>query len=75
MFIEVSVFNMKEHTCARVLLADDHPVVAEDLRTVLEAEFDVIATVGVCDRTQRLSDGAESPRYRCIGLRAEAHGG
>ena len=46
MFKEVSVFNRKEHTCAQILLADDHPVVAEDLRTVLEAEFDVIATVG-----------------------------
>jgi DNA-binding NarL/FixJ family response regulator len=46
MFKEVSEFNRKEHTCARVLLADDHPAVAEDLRTVLEAEFDVIATVG-----------------------------
>jgi DNA-binding NarL/FixJ family response regulator len=30
---------------ARVLLADDHPEVAEDLRAVLEPEFDVIATV------------------------------
>ncbi|MCI0457120.1 MAG: response regulator transcription factor [Gemmataceae bacterium] len=30
----------------RVLLADDHPQVAEQLRAVLEAEFDVVATVG-----------------------------
>ena len=40
------MFNMKENTCARVLLADDHPVVAEDLRALLESEFDIIATVG-----------------------------
>jgi DNA-binding NarL/FixJ family response regulator len=31
---------------ARVLLADDHADVAEQLRSILETEFDVIATVG-----------------------------
>src|SRR5262245_3417079 len=31
---------------ARVLLAEDHPAVAEDLRALLALEFDVIATVG-----------------------------
>ena len=46
MFKEISLFNRKENTCARVLLADDHPSVAKDLRAVLEPEFDVIATVG-----------------------------
>ena len=40
------MFNMKENTCARVLLADDHPAVAEDLCAVLEPEFVVIETVG-----------------------------
>jgi DNA-binding NarL/FixJ family response regulator len=33
-------------TRARVLLADDHPAVAEQLRHILEAEFEVAATVG-----------------------------
>src|SRR5262245_17619873 len=32
-------------TRARVLLAEDHPRVAEELRRVLEREFDVIAVV------------------------------
>ena len=39
------MLNRKANTGARVLLADDHPAVAEDLRAVLELEFDVIATV------------------------------
>ena len=30
----------------RVLVADDHLAIAEGLRTILEPEFDVIATVG-----------------------------
>jgi DNA-binding NarL/FixJ family response regulator len=30
---------------ARVLLADDHADVADQLRSILEAEFDVVATV------------------------------
>jgi DNA-binding NarL/FixJ family response regulator len=38
--------NRKANTCARVLLADDHPAVAEDLCAVLEPEFEVIETVG-----------------------------
>ena len=29
----------------RVLLADDHPAVADELRKLLEAEFDVVAVV------------------------------
>jgi DNA-binding NarL/FixJ family response regulator len=45
-FNEISSSNRKEKTCARVLLADDHPAVAEDLRALLEPEFAVIATVG-----------------------------
>jgi DNA-binding NarL/FixJ family response regulator len=40
------MFGKKEKQCARVLLADDHLAVAEGLRTLLEPEFDVIATVG-----------------------------
>jgi DNA-binding NarL/FixJ family response regulator len=43
---EISLVNRKKNTRARVLLADDHPAVAEDLRALLEPEFDVIATVG-----------------------------
>jgi DNA-binding NarL/FixJ family response regulator len=39
------MLNRKANTGARVLLADDHPAVAKDLRAVLELEFDVIATV------------------------------
>jgi DNA-binding NarL/FixJ family response regulator len=31
---------------ARVLLADDHAAVAEQLRGVLEPEFEIVATVG-----------------------------
>jgi DNA-binding NarL/FixJ family response regulator len=31
---------------ARVVLADDHPAVAEQLRGVLEPEFEVVAVVG-----------------------------
>lgn len=30
---------------ARVIVADDHPAVVNDLRAVLEREFDVVATV------------------------------
>jgi DNA-binding NarL/FixJ family response regulator len=40
------MLNRKANMGARVLLADDHPAVAEDLRALLEPEFDVIATVG-----------------------------
>jgi DNA-binding NarL/FixJ family response regulator len=40
------VLNRKADTRARVLLAEDHPAVAEDLRALLTSEFDVIATVG-----------------------------
>ena len=38
--------SRKEQQRIRVLVADDHPAMAEGLRTVLEPEFDVIATVG-----------------------------
>jgi DNA-binding NarL/FixJ family response regulator len=31
---------------ARVVLADDHPEVVEDLRALMEPEFEVVATVG-----------------------------
>jgi DNA-binding NarL/FixJ family response regulator len=30
----------------RVILADDHPEVIEDIRALVEPEFDVVATVG-----------------------------
>jgi DNA-binding NarL/FixJ family response regulator len=39
------MFDRKEQQRTRVLVADDHPAVAEGLRAVLEPEFDVIATV------------------------------
>ena len=31
---------------SRVVLADDHPEILEDLRALVEREFEVIATVG-----------------------------
>jgi DNA-binding NarL/FixJ family response regulator len=31
---------------ARVLIADDHPAVTAELRSLLEKDFDVVATVG-----------------------------
>jgi DNA-binding NarL/FixJ family response regulator len=40
------MFDRKEPQRTRVLVADDHPAMAEGLRAVLEPEFDVIATVG-----------------------------
>jgi DNA-binding NarL/FixJ family response regulator len=40
------MFGRKEHQRIRVLVADDHPVVAAGLCAVLGLEFDVIATVG-----------------------------
>jgi DNA-binding NarL/FixJ family response regulator len=42
----MSRFNGKEKNRARVVLADDHPEVVKDLRALLEAEFEVVATVG-----------------------------
>ena len=40
------MFNEQEKIRARVLLADDHPEILEDLRALVEREFEVIATVG-----------------------------
>jgi DNA-binding NarL/FixJ family response regulator len=40
------MLTKKENERARVLLADDHVGVLEDLRTLLESEFDVVAAVG-----------------------------
>jgi DNA-binding NarL/FixJ family response regulator len=40
------MFSRQGKQRVRVLVADDHPAVAEGLRAVLEPEFDVIATVG-----------------------------
>jgi DNA-binding NarL/FixJ family response regulator len=42
----MSMSNGKEKIRARVLLADDHPEVVEDLRALVEAEFEVVDTVG-----------------------------
>jgi DNA-binding NarL/FixJ family response regulator len=38
--------GLEPMTRARVLLADDHAAVAEQLRGILEPEFEVVATVG-----------------------------
>jgi DNA-binding NarL/FixJ family response regulator len=40
------MFNEQEKIRARVILADDHPEVVEGLRALVEAEFDVVGTVG-----------------------------
>jgi DNA-binding NarL/FixJ family response regulator len=37
---------MAEHIRPRVVLADDHPAIAGQLRGLLEPEFEVVATVG-----------------------------
>jgi DNA-binding NarL/FixJ family response regulator len=42
----MSMSNGKEKIRARVLLADNHPEVVEDLRALVEPEFEVVATVG-----------------------------
>jgi DNA-binding NarL/FixJ family response regulator len=42
----MTMFDRKEAIRARVLLADDHPEVVENLRALVEAEFEVVATVG-----------------------------
>ena len=42
----MTVFNEEEKMRARVILADDHPEVIEDIRALVEPEFDVVATVG-----------------------------
>jgi DNA-binding NarL/FixJ family response regulator len=43
-------------TRARVLLAEDHPRVAEELRRLLEPEFDVVAVVADGDALLREAD-------------------
>jgi len=42
----MTVFNEEEKMRPRVILADDHPEVIEDIRALVEPEFDVVATVG-----------------------------
>jgi DNA-binding NarL/FixJ family response regulator len=42
----MTMSNGKEKIRARVILADDHPKVVEDLRALVEPEFEVVATVG-----------------------------
>jgi DNA-binding NarL/FixJ family response regulator len=42
----MTMSNGKEKIRARVILADDHPEVVEDLRALVEAEFEVVGTVG-----------------------------
>jgi DNA-binding NarL/FixJ family response regulator len=43
----------------RVLLAEDHAMMAEELRRLLEPEFDVIATVADGDALLRAADDAQ----------------
>src|SRR5262249_61452918 len=42
----MNMFSDEEKIRARVILADDHPEVVEDIRALVEPEFDVVATVG-----------------------------
>jgi DNA-binding NarL/FixJ family response regulator len=42
----MNMFSGKVKIRARVVLADDHPEVVEDLRALMEPEFEVVATVG-----------------------------
>src|SRR5262245_45433367 len=42
----MNMYHGKEKVRARVILADDHSEVVEDLRALVELEFDVVATVG-----------------------------
>lgn len=42
----MNMFGEQEKIRARVILADDHPEVVEDIRALVEPEFDVVATVG-----------------------------
>ena len=41
----MNMFSEEEKVRARVILADDHPEVIEDIRGLVEPEFDVVATV------------------------------
>jgi DNA-binding NarL/FixJ family response regulator len=43
--VQVNPRESQKGARARVVVADDHPAVVNDLRAVLELEFDVIATV------------------------------
>ena len=42
----MNMFSEEEKIRARVILADDHPEVVEDIRALVEPEFEVVATVG-----------------------------
>ena len=42
----MNMFSGEKKVRARVILADDHPEVIEDIRALVETEFDVVATVG-----------------------------
>jgi DNA-binding NarL/FixJ family response regulator len=43
---DMDTFGTGENLRARVLLADDHPAVLEDLRALLQPEFEVVGAVG-----------------------------
>ena len=40
------MFSGEKKIRMRVILADDHPEIVEDLRALVEPEFEVVATVG-----------------------------
>ena len=42
----MTMFSEEKKIRARVILADDHPAILEDLQTLLKQEFEVVATVG-----------------------------
>ena len=47
---------------SRILIADDHNLVAELCRNLLAHDFDVVGTVGNGRAMERLRDDRESPR-------------
>jgi DNA-binding NarL/FixJ family response regulator len=44
--VELTMLTNEDKKRARVLLADDHAAVLEDLRALVESEFDVVGSVG-----------------------------
>ena len=50
---------MKRRT--KVLLADDHAIVAEGLATLLKDHFDLVGLVGRWKRADRRSPGSSGP--------------
>ena len=42
----MTMFSEEKKIRARIILADDHPAILEDLQTLLKQEFEVVAAVG-----------------------------